>query len=280
MVMRISAWRKTVLLTLTALTLLATSQTAFAQFRPASSGAAVGEDYHIEASYGWWNAKPELIVNSESLGILGSDVDLVSDLGIEQKRLGKFNLVLKPTKKHRFKFERLPIHYERDAFPVQRSFVFNGQQYTVGLPVTTTVDFTTYSFGYEYDFLYFPRGFIGANINMKLTNIDVDLLSPIGAEFFQQAVPIPAFGFAGRGYITPNFAIDGEFTFFRVPESLEEQLDGDGSYNDFDLHGTYNFNRYIGAQLGWRKTTIFYEAELDSGDLKFSGIYFGGVVRY
>jgi hypothetical protein len=277
--MRIAAWRNYALLTLAALTLLATSQPAFAQFRPVAE-AAVGENYHIEAAYSWWDAKPELLVNSESLDILGTDVDLINDLGIEQKRLGKFNLVLKPSKKHRFKFERLPIQYERDAFPVQRSFIFNGQRYSVGLPVTTTVDFTTYSFGYEYDFLYFPRGFIGANINMKLTNIDVDLRSPIGSEFFQQAAPIPAFGFAGRGYITRNFAVDGEFTFFRIPESLEEQLDGDGSYNDFDLHGTYNFNRFVGAQLGWRKTTIFYEAEFDSGDLKFSGLYFGGVIRY
>ena len=163
---------------------------------------------------------------------------------------------------------------------MQRSFIFNGQRYSIGLPVTTTVDFTTYSFAYEYDFLYFPRGFIGANINVKYTNIDVDLQSPIGSEFFKQAVPIPAFGFAGRGYVTPNFAIDGEFTFFRIPENLEEQLDGDGSYNDFDIHGTYNFNKYIGAQVGWRKTTVFYQAEFDSGDLKFKGMYFGGVVRY
>ena len=265
---------------LAALTLVAIPQIATAQFRPVAAEAAVGEKYHIEAAYGWWDAQPELIVNSESLGILGTDVDLISDLGIEKHRLGKFNLVLRPAKKHRLKFERLPITYERDSFPVQRSFVFNGQNYTVGLPVTTSVDFTTYSFGYEYDFLYFPRGFIGANINIKLTNIDVDLRTPIGSEFFQQSAPIPAFGFAGRGYITRNFAIDGEFTFFRIPESLEEQLDGDGSYNDFDIHGTYNFNNYIGAQLGWRKTTIFYEAQFDSGDLKFSGIYFGGVVRY
>ena len=81
--------------------------------------------------------QPELIVNSESLGILGTDVDLINDLGIEKHRLGKFNIVLRPAKKHRLKFERLPITYERDAFPVQRSFVFNGQSYSVGLPVTT-----------------------------------------------------------------------------------------------------------------------------------------------
>ncbi len=58
------------------------------------------------------------------------------------------------------------------------------------------------------------------------------------------------------------------------------QIEGDGSYNDFDIHATYNFNKYVGAQLGWRKTTIFYEADRDSGDLKFTGLYFGGVVRY
>jgi hypothetical protein len=255
-------------------------QIASAQYRPQATGAAVGENYHIEAAYGWWNAKPELIVNSESLNILGTDVDLISDLGIEQHKLGKLNLVLKPSKKHRLKYEHLPIKYQTDAFPVTRSFVFNGQRYSIGLPVTTTVDFTTDSFGYEYDFLYFPRGFVGASINMKLTNIDVNLQSPIGAEFFKQAAPIPAFGFASRGYVTPNLAIDSEFTFFRIPQSLEEQLDGDGSYNDFDLHGTYNFTKNVGAQAGWRKTTIFYQTGTDKGDLKFTGLYFGGVVRY
>ena len=178
------------------------------------------------------------------------------------------------------RFSSTGTQYEVDAYPVQRSFVFNGQRFTVGLPVSTTVDFSTYSFGYEYDFLYFPRGFVGANINLKYTNINVDLQSPIGAEFFTQAAPIPAVGFAGRGYITRNFAIDGEFTFFRIPDSIEEQLEGDGSYNDFDIHGTYNFNKYVGAQGGWKKTTIFYQGLSDSGDLKFSGIYFGGVVRY
>ena len=105
------------------------SATARRNIGRADPTAGIAEDYHIEAAYGWWNAKPELIVNSESLGILGTDVDLISDLGIEQHRLGKFDLVLKPSKKHRFKYQHLPIKYSTDAFPVQRSFIFNGQRY-------------------------------------------------------------------------------------------------------------------------------------------------------
>lgn len=279
--MRMSDIRVYVLLTLGALGLLAAPQTASAQYRSVRTTAAVGEDYHIEAAYAWWNATPELIVNSESLNILGTDINLITDLGIKKHRLGKLDLVLKPSKKHRLKYQHLPIKYQTDAFPVQRSFIFNGQRYNIGIPVTTTVDFSTDSFGYEYDFLYFPRGFVGASINMKLTTIDVNLSSPISRpEFFKQSAPIPAFGLASRGYVTPNLAIDTELTFFRIPKSLEEQLKGDGSYNDFDVHATYNVNKYVGAQAGWRKTTIFYATDTDKGDLKFTGIYFGGVVRY
>ena len=279
--MRISVCRVCVVLGLIALGVIAVPSVALAQYRPnGGSEAAVGEDYHIEAAYGWWDAKPSLIVNSEALGILGSDIDLISDLGIEKHRLGMFDLVLKPSAKHRFLFQRLPIKYETDAHQVTREFVFNGQRYTIGLPVTTTVDFTTYSFGYEYDFLYFKRGFFGAGVGLKYTNVDVELLSPIGSEFVSAAAPIPTIGFAGRAYPIPNLAIDSKLSFFRVPDSLSEQLEGDGSYTDFDLHGTYNFNKFVGAQVGWRKTTVFYNVENDTGDLKFTGMYFGGVVRY
>jgi hypothetical protein len=278
--MRMSVCRVYVFVGVVALGLLGIPSAALAQYRNPGTEGGIAEDYHIEAAYGWWDAKPELIVNSESLGILGTDIDLISDLGIEKHRLGKFDLVLKPTKKHRFKYQHLPITYSTDAFRVTRSFVFNGQQYNIGLPVTTTANFSTDSFGYEYDFIHTPWFFIGAGISAKLTTIDVDLQSPIGNEFFKQTAPIPAFNFAGRGYLTRNLSVDAEISFFRIPSSLEEQLDGDGSYNDFDIHATYNINKYVGTQLGWRKTTIFYEAEFDRGDLKFSGLYFGGVLRY
>jgi hypothetical protein len=282
--MRTCAFRVYVVLSLAAGGGLLAPRAASAQYRPAAAGdnGGIAENYHIEAAYGWWNATPELIVNSESLGILGSDVDLISDLGIEKHRLGKFNLVLKPAMKHRLKYEHLPIKYETDAIPVHREFVFNGQRYSIGLPVTTSVNFSTNSLGYEYDFLHFPMFYVGASINVKLTTLDVDLQSPVGAEFFKQTAPIPAIGFAGRGYLTKNMSVDSEIQFFRIPQSLQEQIQGDGSYNDFDIHTTYNINKYVGTQLGWRKTTLFYQTNdlANTGDLKFTGIYFGGVIRY
>lgn len=279
--MRMSVCRVYVVMMLGALGVVLAPAAASAQYRPKAAQETVfGEDFHIEAGYNFWNAEPSLIVNSEALGIIGTDVDLISDLGIEKKRLGMFNITLKPSKKHRFRFQRMPIKYEVDAYPVTREFIFNGQRYTVGLPVTTTVDFSTYSFAYEYDFLYFPRGFVGANVGVKYTNVDVDLQSPIGNEFVTAAAPIPAIGFVGRGYVTPHLSIDAELAFFRMPENLQQQIEGNGSYTDFDLHGTYNFSKNVGAQVGWRRTAIFYNQDTDTGDLQFKGMYFGGVVRY
>ncbi len=276
--MRMSVCRVSVVLGLVTLGLVGSSSDALAQYRPPAK-AAIGEDYHIEASYGWWNPEPSLIVNSEALGILGTDVNLVEDLGIKQKRLRKFDLVLRPAKKHRFRFQYLPIHYTADS-RVQRSFVFNGQRYNVGLPVLTDANFKTYRFGYEFDFLQFKRGFVGALIDLKYTNIDVSLQSPIGSEFTTAAAPIPTVGFVARGYVLPNLAVTGEMSFFRVPESLAAQLGGDGSYTDFDLNATYNINKYVGTQVGYRSVHVFYDIDNDNGSLKFKGLYFGGVVRY
>ena len=279
--MRMSVCRLYLLLSLTLLGVVAAPTSAVAQYRPyATNGAAVGEDYHIEAGYSFWSAEPSLIINSESLEIIGTDINLITDLGIQKKRLRSFDVVLRPAKKHRFRFQRLPIKYETDAFPVSREFVFNGQRYRIGLPVTTTVDFTTHRFGYEYDFIYLPKGFFGVLLDLKLTNVDVNLDSPIGAEFVSAAAPIPTIGFVGRGYVLPNLAINGELSFFRTPNSLKEQFDGEGRYTDLDINGTYNFNRYVGAKFGYRRTTVFYDVELDTGDLQFKGFYFGGVVRY
>jgi hypothetical protein len=276
--MRISVCRLYVVLGLVALGVAGAAADASAQYRPPTP-PAIGEDYHIEAAYGWWNPEPSLIVNSEALGIPGTDVDLVRDLGIKKKRLGKFDLVLRPAKKHRFRFQYLPISYQADS-QVQRPFVFNGQRYNVGLPVLTDANFKTYRFGYEFDFLQFKRGFVGALLDLKYTNVDISLQSPIGSEFTTAAAPIPTVGVVARGYVTPNLAVTGELSFFRVPDSLGTQLGGDGSYTDWDLNATYNVNNNVGAQVGYRSVHVTYDVDTDHGSLKFTGIYFGGVVRY
>jgi hypothetical protein len=258
--------------------ILLCSVPASAQYS-AAQGPAVGEQFHIEAALSWWSPEPKLIVSSESLGIRGDDVDLVTDLGIEDKTLRELRLVLRPATKHKFRINYLPIKYSAESV-IQREFVFNGQRYRLGLPVSTEADLTTWRFGYEYDFIYRSRGYLGVLFDLKYTNVDIVLDSPIGREFTSQVAPIPTIGVVGRGYIVPNVSITGELSFFRIPEELADQIDGGGSYLDYDFYGTFNFNRYVGAQFGVRSIDVEYQKVLDEGILNFSSWYFGGVVRY
>jgi hypothetical protein len=252
------------------------AQPAAAQFRPPSD-PAIGENYNIEGTIAWWNAEPALVVSSTSIGIPGTDVDLVADLGITQKRLREFRLVLRPATKHKFRLHYLPINYDVESV-VQREFVFNGQRYRVGLPVNTTARLTNYRFGYEYDFVSLRRGFAGVQLDVKYTDVDVTLDSPIGSEFTRQVAPIPTLGFIGRGYIVSNVSLTGELGYFKVPENLSE--DFGGRYLDYDFYGTVNFTHNAGVSVGYRSVDVSYVADLDSGTLEFKGWYFAGVLRF
>lgn len=259
--------------------MLASTLPASAQFRPpAASNPSVGERYHIEGAITFWNAEPDILVASESLGIPGDDIDLQEDLGIEQKRLRELRLVLRPATKHKFRFNYLPISYDAEAV-VQRNFVFNGQRYRIGLPVNTEADLTTYRFGYEYDFLYRSRGYLGVLLDLKYTNIEVALDSPIGREFTTAVAPIPGIGIVGRGYVARNVSITGEVSYFRIPENLGQQ-DFGGRYLEYDFYGTFNFSENTGAQFGIRSIDVDYFQDFDRGALTFNGWYFGGVLRY
>lgn len=250
---------------------------AEAQFRPISS-PATGENYAVEVSYGLWNPTPDFVISSEELGIAGTDIDLVEDLGIEKKRLGDFRVVLRPAKKHKFRIGYVPIKYEVEGAVLRRDIVFNGQLYRIGLPVNAKADWKAWRFGYEYDFFYRDRGFIGVVLEAKYTDVRVDLESPVVSEFARARAPIPAIGIISRGYLARNVSVTGEFTMFRLPNGEDDEYKG--AYYDFDIYGTINFTNNVGAQFGYRSLDVSYTVEEDFGDIKLNGVYFSGVVRF
>jgi hypothetical protein len=256
---------------------LTTAGTARAQVAPRTlSDPATGERYHIEGSGAIWNPTPNFVVSSQSLGIIGSSIDAVTDLGIEQTKFREWRLVLRPGRKHKFRIDHIPASYEANAI-LTRTVVFNGQRYTVGLPVSTKFDWKTYRIGYEYDFVYRDRGFAGFVLDMKATDVQVELSSLfVGTEFARARAPIPALGGIGRVYVAPNVSVTFEMNGIRIPDINEYRF----RYVDFDLYGTVNFTNYVGAQFGYRSLDVLYRVKDDDGTLKLKGFYFGGVLRY
>jgi hypothetical protein len=248
---------------------------AGAQFRARPfSEPAIGETYHVEVSGTFWNPTPGMTLESEGLGIIGSDIDAVNDLGVVQKRFRELQIVLRPATKHKFRADYMPVEYTANA-TLTREFVFNGLRYRIGLPVSTKLRWNVWRFAYEYDFLYRDRWFVGFVAAANQTDIRLDLESAIGAEYAHARAPVPAVGGIVRGYVASNVSITGELTWLKVTAS-EDTL----RHVDFNLYGTVNFNDHAGVQLGYRKVNLQYEIDQDRGDLRLDGIYFGGVARF
>ncbi len=245
--------------------------------QPSSSSRATGENYHVEISGSLWDPTPAIFISSESIeGILGDRIDFVEDLGIEKSWFTQLKVVLRPGTKHKFRFEYTPIKYQAETV-LQRNIVFNGIQFRVALPIESEMTWRAYRFSYEWDFIYRDRGFVGLVLEAKYTDVKAQLTNVFDVEFVHARAPIPAIGVIGRGYVAPNISITSEFTFFKVPDVDE---DYGGSYFDFDIYGTVNFNDHVGAQGGYRSFDVFYKIEDDTGDFQVRGLYFGGVVRF
>lgn len=268
---------RTVVVSVCLLAMLAGATPAQAQFTVPSSTRATGENYHVEISGNLWDPAPTIFISSESLeGILGSRIDFVEDLGIEQSWFRQLKVVLRPATKHKFRFEYTPIKYEAETV-LRRNIIFNGILFPVAIPVESEVKWRAFRFGYEYDFFYRDRGFVGVVLEAKYTDVEATLSNLLDTEFVRARAPIPAIGLIGRGYVAPNISITGEFTFFKIPDIDE---DYGGRYFDLDIYGTVNFTENIGAQGGYRSFSVIYKVEQDDGDLQLRGLYFGGVVRF
>jgi hypothetical protein len=239
------------------------------------SNRATGETYHVEISSGFWNPTPSIVVSSEQLGIIGSQIDGVEDLGFEKTRFTGFSVVLRPATKHKLRVQYTPIKYSAETV-FQRDIVFNGIRYRVGLPVSSELKWDTWRFGYEWDFVYRDRGFAGLLLDVRYTSAEVRLESLVANEFVKAEAPIPSIGGIGRFYVAPNVSATFEMSFLKAP-TIE---DSSATYIDWDLYGTVNFNDHVGAQVGYRAFDVTYTIDQDFGDMVLKGIYFNGVVRF
>jgi hypothetical protein len=250
---------------------------ASAQFRPRPvNDPSVGEQYHIEASAGFWWPGANISISSSQFDIVGTTIDFKNDLGLTDQRFPELSLVLRPAKSHKLRFQYIPITFTQSATPTRR-ITFNGQNFDVSLPVNSSFDWKAYRFGYEFDFLSRNTWFAGFILEAKYTDVQASLTSPLASEFAHAQAPIPAIGGIGRYYVLPNVAITGEVTGLKIPTVQNKY---GGHFADVDVYGTVNWTSNVGTQIGYRAMDVGYLAKRDTGSMTLKGIYVGVVARY
>jgi hypothetical protein len=265
---------------LLSLAILLAPHQAWAQFHGYAVGdPATGERYWIEIGAALWSPTPDLFISSEALGIIGTDIDVVRDLGIQKSQFGELRLVLRPATKHKFRLHYIPIKFQAET-TLRRDITFNGIRYQIGLPVNSSLDWQAWRFGYEYDVVYRDRGFAGLIIEAKYTDVKASLTSPLDSQFARARAPIPAIGGIARVYVAANVSLTGEITGFKLPKSVDRSNRYDARYVDFDVYSTLNFTNNVGVQGGYRSLDVGYRVKSDTGNLKLRGPYLAGVVRF
>ena len=162
---------------------------------------------------------------------------------------------------------------------VHRDFTFNGVRYGVNLPVTADLSWKTWLLGYEYDFLYRDRWFVGFVAQLKATDVQVNLQAPIGTDFVRAQAPIPNIGGIARVYVVPNISITGELVGV-LQDSGERQRRLPRPLLRLRSLRHGELQRLRRRPVGLSQPRLGYIIDKDQGDFKMKGIYFGGVVRY
>ena len=257
--------------------LLTLASPAQAQFFGQPSDMPIGENYRVEILGGTWNPTPNITISSDAFGIAGTNIDFATDLGIAPERFGELRLRLRPSRKHRFRIDYVPIRYSAQTV-VERRLVFRGVAYEVGVPVSSTITWNTWRLGYEYDIVYRSRGYFGIIVEARYTEVAASLNNEFGHEFTRARAPIPAVGAVLRFYPIRVLGITAEVTGFQLPKSVDENYRG--KYVDLDIYGTLNFTEQLGAQIGYRSLDLSGVFAQESANLKIAGFYAAAVVRF
>lgn len=241
-----------------------------------SSTTAPGENYHLEIAAGLWNPTVAGVIASEQFGQVGTKIDFLKDLKFQQKKFTDFRFVLKASKHNKLYAQYTPVTYSSDT-TLTREIVFNGQKFAVNLPIQSSLDWKVWRIGYELDIVSLPRGFLGVTLEGRLTDFGASIKAPATSEFTRAKGPLPAIGAIARVYPIPQLSITGSVSGFKVPDVSEDYA---GNYIDWEAYGTVNVNRYVGVQGGFRKMSTTVTIKKDFGDMKYTGIWFGAVVRF
>jgi hypothetical protein len=248
---------------------------------------APAENFHVELGLMFWQPTPGIEIQTGGLSAAGFPaVDFVKEFDLADERFLEFRSVIKTGRKHKFRVSHVTFDYNETA-PVTRDISFGGVTFPVTLPVTADLNWDLWRFGYEYDFVAGDRGLVGFITELKQNHLTADL-SAVGLSISEGAdvtAPIINIGAIVRVYPHRTFSITAEYTGFKVfgwVRTLTDRIaeDLEAHVSDFDIYGTVNFGRHVGAQLGYRSLTSDYSIDEDEGDLKMKGMYFGGLVRF
>lgn len=248
---------------------LAGAAPALAQFPRVASPP---KDFTVDFSYNTWSPEPDIILRTGA----SEDVDLAGAFGLEKRGLKQFSLAIQPARKHKVRFQYVPISFSQDA-TLTRAFTFNDRRYDVAVPASLALDWVLYRAGYEWDAVSNPTGYLGVIAEVKYNQVRATVnAASAGTASIKTNAPIPAVGVAAGGSLARYLSVAFEITGFQLPK----RQDLEARFVDYDVSFRAHLGRNLGVQAGYRSIDARYLVDADRGALKMKGPYVGASLRF
>ncbi|MDH4228037.1 MAG: hypothetical protein OEV59_09875 [Deltaproteobacteria bacterium] len=244
--------------------LAVTAAALFMCFSASNADALV--DFKVEGRY--WFTTLDSNVKISDTNVLGTDINLVDDLGLDEKKGFPEARILLGIGSHKVRYAFTPLSWDGKK-NITETIKFGGKTYTLGNLVKTSLDMDYHRLGYEYDFIDLLSNKVGVIIEAKYLDFDVSLSESLTGkkESGSFGLPIPAVGVTGQVGLPMLFNISAEVTGMSF-----------GSYGKvIDAEAAVNFNPIplFTVSAGYRIFKLELEADSglnkDSADLNIKG---------
>ncbi|MBI5816450.1 MAG: hypothetical protein HZB29_12665 [Nitrospinae bacterium] len=259
--------KKTSILALLSIFIIAPA--AFAQSDGSSS---YGEQFTFEIRGLYWNSSLQNIVRADSGSLKGTDIDLVSDLGLDNNKGLPFGQVeIKFAERHKLIADYISFSYTGNKV-VSENLVFNGVSYPVASRVQTALDLKSARIGYEYDLVRDPLGYLAFRLaaNYVYAKAQVVTAGALSNSISMDAWA-PVVGISAR--LTPVSMV-----------SISAEVAGVGfeksSVLDSSIYLDVNPIPNVGLTAGWRNIRIVVDVDGKKADTQWSGPFGGVAVRF
>lgn len=237
-----------------------------------SAVAQANETVSLKIGYQVFSPSGDLALKE---GGIGTKVDLENDLALDDSNnitaelgvnLGNFKLSV----------GYLPIAFEGDNI-ISRSIIFDGEIYTVGSRVVSSVDVDIIDVGLTWFFINIddtPTRFqLGVELAAKVTDADVSLTESTFNESASasETLPIPTLGLRGRVAFSDFVGVVGRVGYIGY---------SDNRFLDADIQLEISPIPLVGVYAGYRVLDIEFDESDLFLDAEFSGFYGGAFIRF
>ena len=207
---------------------------------------------HVEGRY--WFTTLESNVKATDLGVIGSEINLVDTLGVDDKKNFWEARVDLNLGSHHLRYGYMPLSWDGQK-TITQSINFDGKTYSASARVDSNLDITYQRLGYRYNIIDTLGNQLGIIFDIKLFDIEARLKTTGIDESYSVTAPVPTIGLGAQIGLPFLFTVGAEVT--GIAYSGNHLIDGEAAIN-------FNPIPFITISGGYR----IFDLKVEDGDDK------------